>query len=177
MVYAFIFYVPMDMANFDKVLLFSNHIWSRVRCSTSTDGFSVRQCFILWLENVKQACSTGLCAHCNHTEQKSTYSYACFTQQQADLLLITVILYVRGVYQMEVNLFTVVHDNGSVGGHKQHIVSLGPFFIKEANVKYKTIINCKKRGLFPKRTIGNLFSCKELKSRTGQGSAVLNILH
>lgn len=83
----------------------------------------------------------------------------------------------QGVYQIEVNLFTVVHDNGSVRGHKQHIVSLGPFFIKEANVKYKTIINCKKRGLFPKRTIGNLFSCKELKSRTGQGSAVLNMLH
>lgn len=177
MVYAFLFYIPMDMANFDKVLQFSNHIWPRVRCSTSTDGFSVRQCFILWLENVKRACSTGLCAHCITLSKKALIpSYAYFTQQ-ADLLLITVILYVRGVYQIEVNLFTVVHDNGSVRGHKQHIVSLGPFFIKEANVKYKTIINCKKRGLFPKRTIGNLFSFKELKSRTGQGSAVLNILH
>jgi len=101
----------------------------------------------------------------------ATYSYAYFTQ------VLHCETACQGIYRIEVNLFTVVHDNASVRGHKQHIVSLGPFFIKETNVKYKTIINCKKRGLFPKHTIGNLFSCKELKSRTGQGSAVLNMLH
>ncbi len=36
----------------------------------------------------------------------------------------------QGLDLIEVNLFTVVHDNGPVRGHKQHIVSLRPFFIK-----------------------------------------------
>lgn len=110
------------------------------------------QRFILSLENVKQArvFNRSMCCITSSTKRLLLCLFYTHTKK---LICFSSLWYSMSGVTSEVNLFTVVRgNNGPVRGHKQRIVSLRPFFIKRVNGKYKTTINCKKRGLSPKHT-------------------------